>query len=304
MRTLRFGKYAVKLSNEDKTFFPDDGITKGDVVEYYREVADAMVPHLRRRPLVMQRFPDGIGKGGFFHKAAPDHFPDWIERFSVKKEGGGRVDHVVCSNAAALVYVANYGCITLHLWPSRTDRIHNPDQMIFDLDPPGEDFARAVDAAHGMRELLGELRLPAYIKTTGGKGLHVVVPLDRSESFDAVRAFARDVAKLLASRDPDNLTLEVRKEKRKGRLFLDVGRNAYAQHAVAPYSLRPRAGAPIATPIEWDELNGRLRPSSFTIKTVLDRLSNGVDPWHGMARRARSLTEAHRRLERISSVDA
>jgi bifunctional non-homologous end joining protein LigD len=300
MTKLRIGKYSIDVSNEDKVFFPDDGITKGDLIAYYRAVADAMLPHLRGRPLVMQRFPEGITGQGFYHKDTPHHFPDWVDRFSVKKKGG-TVDHVVCDNAATLVYLANQGCVTLHLWLSRKDHIDHPDQMIFDLDPPGDEFGLATEAAHSLRELLEELKLPTYVKTTGGKGLHLVVSLDRSADFDDVRRFARDAARVVAARFPDSFTTEVRKEKRKGRLFLDVGRNAYGQHAVAPYSVRPRAGAPVATPIDWDELDGRLKPSSFTIKTVLDRLSDGVDPWSGMSRRRRSLSEPWRRLERSMS---
>ncbi|MGH2694917.1 MAG: DNA polymerase domain-containing protein, partial [Actinomycetota bacterium] len=237
---------------------------------------------------------------GFYHKDAPKHFPAWIERSSVKKKGG-TVVHVVCNNAATLVYLANQGCLTLHQWLSRKDRIHNPDLMIFDLDPPGDDFRLVKDVARELRKLLTTLGLAPYLKTTGGKGLHVAVPLDRRADFDEVRTFARDVASLLAAGDPQNLTTEVRKEKRRRRLFLDVGRNAYAQHAVAPYSLRPRPGAPIATPLEWDELEGRARPSTFTIKTVLDRVSEGLDPWRGMTRRAKSLGEPRRRLDRLLS---
>lgn len=300
MTTLRFGRYSVQTSNEGKVLFPHDGITKGDVIAYYRDVAEAMVPQLRDRPLVMQRFPDGVDKQGFYSKDAPKYFPDWIERFTVKKRGG-TVNHAVCNNAATLVYLANQGCVTLHQWLSRKDHINNPDLMIFDLDPPGDDFGLVKDVARELRELLTTLGLAPYLKTTGGKGLHVALPLDRRAGFDEVRAFARDVAIVLAAGDPQNLTTEVRKEKRKGRLFLDVGRNAYGQHAVAPYSLRPRPGAPAATPLDWDELDGRVRPSTFTIKTMLDRVSEGLDPWRGMTRRAKSLDEPRRRLDRLLS---
>jgi bifunctional non-homologous end joining protein LigD len=246
----------------------------------------------------MQRFPDGVDKQGFYSKDAPGHFPDWIERTSVKKKGG-TVNHVVCNNAATLVYLANQGCVTLHQWPSRKDRIRNPDLMIFDLDPPGDDFGLVKDVARELRELVTRLGLAPYLKTTGGKGLHVAVPLDRRADFEEVRAFARDVAIVLAAGDPRNLTTEVRKEKRRGRLFLDTGRNAYGQHAVAPYSLRPRPGAPVATPLDWDELGGGVRPTTFTMKKVLGRVSEGLDPWIGMRRRAKSLAQPRRRLDRL-----
>lgn len=297
---IRMGRYSIALSKEEKLMFPADGLTKADVIDYYRRVADAMLIHLRDRPVVMQRFPDGIDGKGFYHKDAPDYFPEWIDRIPVRKREGGTVDYVVCDKAATLVYLANQGCITLHHWLSRTRALDYPDQLVFDLDPPEGGFDLAVSAARLTHGLLQDLGLRSYVKTTGGKGLHVVVPLDGTATYDGVREFARAGAEVLAARDPDNLTTEFRISRRRGRLFIDTGRNAYGQHVVAPYSLRPRAGVPVATPVRWDELHENLNPSSFTPVEVLGRVQAGLDPWSDMRRDASALPEARRRLEGLS----
>lgn len=295
--TLRFGRYAVEVSNRDKVLFPDAGVTKGDLVDYYRRIAERMVPHLEERPVAMQRFPDGIDAEGFYQKDAPDYFPDWIERVTVEKEGG-TVTHVVCRNEATLVYLANQAVVTPHVWLSRVDDLHRPDRMIFDLDPPGVDFEPVRSAARALRGLLDELGLVAWPLVTGGRGLHVVVPLRRGERFDSVRGFARGVAEVLASREPDRFTTETRKAKRRGRLFLDYLRNAYAQTAVPPFAVRPRPGAPVAVPLDWDDVDDPgLRGDAYTVGNVFRRLSQTDDPWRGMARHARSLDRPRERLE-------
>lgn len=302
-RTLRIGRYSVELSSLDRVLFPDSGVTKGELVEHYRTVADRMLPHLRGRPVSMQRFPGGIHEEGFFQKSAPDYFPEWIERVTVSKKGG-TVQHVVCNEAATLVYLANQNCITPHVWLSRADRLDHPDRLIFDLDPPRNDFEVVRFAARALREMLGELGLDPFLMTTGGRGMHLVVPLDRSADFHVVRGFARDVAELLATRHKDRLTTEVRKNKRRGRLFLDYMRNAYAQTAVPPYAVRARPGAPVAVPLDWDELSDpNLRGGSWNTRTVGARLARD-DPWKGMARRARSLSGPRKKLDRILSRSA
>jgi len=298
-QTLRFGRYTVEVSSLDKVLFPDAGVTKGDLIDHYRAVADRMLPFLRDRPVSMQRFPDGIAADGFYQKEAPDYFPAWIRRVTVEKEGG-TVDHVVCDNEATLVYLANQACITPHVWLSRADEIHRPDRMIFDLDPADDDFELVRFAARELRELLHEVGLDPYVMTTGGRGLHVVVPLDRSADFDAVRAFARDVAETLAGRHDDRLTTETRKSKRRGRLFLDYLRNAYAQTGVPPYAVRPRPGAPVAVPLDWGEVSDSdLRGDAYNTRNVRARLARKDDPWKGMSRHARSLTAPRRKLDEI-----
>jgi bifunctional non-homologous end joining protein LigD len=297
--SVRLGRATIELSNLDKVLFPDSGITKGELVDYYRKVAPLILPYLRDRPVSMQRFPDGIDGEGFYQKSVPDYFPDWIERVTVAKEGG-TVTHVICQNLATLVYLANQGCITPHVWLSRRDRLDHPDRMIFDLDPADDDFAAARRAARDLRELVDQLGLVAYVMATGGRGLHVVVPLDRSADFETSRGFARDVAELLARRDPERLTTEARKDKRKGRLFVDYLRNAYAQTGVPPYAVRPRGGAPVAIPLAWEELGDRkLRGHSYDVRNAFRQLGRVDDPWTGMGRRARGLAAPRKNLDRL-----
>ncbi len=304
MGTRRYGRYTVETSNETKVLFPDAGVTKGDVIDYYESVSDAILPVLRERAIAMERFPDGIGKDGFHQKQAGDYFPDWIETTRVSKEDGGKQDLVVCGNCATLAYLANQAAIELHPWLSRRDRPRHPDQLVFDLDPPSDDFAPVRRAARRVRSLLEELELPTFAKLTGSSGLHVVVPLDRREDFDAVRDFARGVARLLAARHPDDLTTEQRVAKRGGRLYLDIGRNAYAQTAVAAWSLRARPGAPVAAPIAWEELEEKgTGARAFDVKSAPKRFAAGADPWKGMMRRARSLDGPRRRLSEASQAD-
>jgi bifunctional non-homologous end joining protein LigD len=295
---VRVGGIDVPVTRLDKLFFPDDGITKGDLIQYYKSVAAAMIPYLRDRPLVMERYPDGITGQGVVQKNVPGYFPDWVSRAEVPKLHGGTLCQVVGDKPATLVYLANQGCIELHVFLSALGALDRPDQLVFDLDPPDEDhFGEARRTALDVRELLeGELGLTAYVKTTGGKGLHVHVPLRPLDDFDSVRGFAREIADLLVSRSPERLTTEQRKENRGERLYLDLMRNGYVQMAVAPYSVRARPGAYVATPLDWSELEGDLSPRQFTIATMGDRLAQSPDPWAGMARHRRGLAEPRRRL--------
>lgn len=299
-RKLRFGPYTVGLSRPGKVLFPDAGVTKGDLVDYYLSVSPHMLPYLRGRPVVMQRFPDGIGEEGFYQKDTPDYFPTWIPRVTVRKREGGAIHHVLCRNEATLAYLADQGVITPHVWLSRADDLEHPDRLIFDLDPPDHAFELVRHAARSLRGLLGELGLEAWPLATGGRGLHLVVPLDRSADFDAVRSFARRTAGLLAGREPRRLTTETRKERRRGRLFLDYLRNGFAQTAVPPFAVRARPGAPVAVPLDWDDVDDpELRGNTFDTRSVLRRLDAKGDPWKGMARHARSLARPRSRLDAL-----
>lgn len=291
---VEIGGRTVELSHVDKVLFPEDGLTKGDLIEYYRKVSDAMLPHLRGRAVSMHRFPDGLDGDDFYQKETPDHFPDWIRTERVAKEGG-TVRHVVCDDAATLVYLANQACITPHVWLSRVDRLRHPDRMVFDLDPSDGTVAEVRRAARRVREALEELELVPYLMTTGSRGFHVWVPLPRREDFDHVRAFAHDLARVLAARHPERLTVEHRKERRGERVFLDYLRNGYAQTAVPPYAVRARPGAPVATPLEWDELGG-MEPRRYTVRNVLKRLAQKQDPWRMIDDGARPLDAARRAL--------
>jgi len=277
--------HQITISNPDKVMFPADGITKGDLVAYYQRVAERMLPHVRGRPLHMNRFPDGIGRIAIQQKRIPDSFPQWIKRATVDLHRGGTITHAVIDNAATLVYLANYNMITAHVWLSRMEAPEQPDQLIFDLDPSDEDFRLVRRTAISLRTLLEELRLVAYVKTTGSRGLHVVVPISIAPSFEEVHVFADVIAQRLAAGDPDHLTTEFIKQKREGRLFIDVNRNAYGQTVVAPYSVRARPAAPIAVPIAWADVDSdALRPDGVTMRNVWDWLKGRDDPWEQMDR--------------------
>jgi bifunctional non-homologous end joining protein LigD len=293
---------SVEITHPDKLLFPDDGLTKADIADYYEAVGEWMLPHIRNRPISMMRFPDGIAGQGFFHKNVPDHFPDFVKRVEVEKRGGKLV-HAVACNVDTLVYLVGQNTITPHVWLSRADRLRQPDRIVFDLDPaPGADFAAVRRAARQTGELLRELGLEPFAQVTGSKGIHVWTPLRRRATFADVRPFARAVAELLVERHPEELTLEFRKAERGGRILIDVMRNAYAQTTVPPYAVRPRPGAPVATPIAWDELSdAKLRSDRWNVKSVLRRLSAKGDPWADIASFARGLSRASKRLERLAA---
>jgi bifunctional non-homologous end joining protein LigD len=291
-------KRSFEVSHEDKVFFPDAGLTKGDLIAYYERVAPVMLPHVRGRIVTMRRFPDGVNGKSFFQKDVPDHFPDWIETVRVRKEGGS-LEQLTIENAETLAYLANQGCIEIHVWPSRSDAPERPDRVIFDLDPSNDDFGVVRKAARATRELLQELGMTPWVMTTGSRGLHVVAALDRKADFDEVRSFAALAARVLAARDAKSFTIEQRKNKRRGRLFLDYLRNGYAQHGVAPYSVRARPEAPVATPLSWDELgDGRLKHAQrYTISNLFRRLARKGDPWRDLGKSASSIAQARRRLD-------
>ncbi|MQS17054.1 ATP-dependent DNA ligase [Streptomyces kaniharaensis] len=307
-KKLRSGGRTIDLGRPDKVLFPEDGITKAELADYYRAVARRMLPHLRGQPLMLERHPDGIDDPGFMQKDVPDHFPEWIHRAELPKQDG-TVTYAVCDDTATLLYLADQACITPHRFLSRADRPDHPDRLVFDLDPPpafgggtptGEDFTPVREAACLLHELLDELRLPSTVMTTGSRGLHVLVPLDRQAPFDDVRAFARDLAELLAARHPDRLTTEARKNARRGRLYLDTQRNVYAQTAVTPYAVRALPGAPVAAPVAWAEVDDPdLTAQRWTIATV-DRLLK-ENPWQDGPRRGRSLDLARRRLAALQA---
>ena len=286
----------VEITHPDKVLFPDDGITKADLASYYERVSEWMLPHVRARPVSMQRFPDGIAGQGFFHKNIPDHFPEWVRRVEVPKEDG-TVTHAITCDADTLVYLVGQNTITPHVWLSRADRVLQPDRLVVDLDPAGRDFAAVRRAARRTGELLRELGLAPFAQVTGSKGIHVWAPVRRGPGFDELRAFARDVGAVLAERHADELTVEMRKAKREGRILIDVMRNGYAQTAVPPYAVRPRPLAPVATPIDWDELSdSKLRPDRWTVKNVLRRLAAKGDPWAEIQSHARGLSGPRRKL--------
>jgi len=302
---VKVGRRTVEIGNPDKILFPDAGLTKRGLAEYYRRVAETLLPHIRDRPLTMHRLPDGIDGEDFYQKDVPGHFPDWIRTVEVETKEGHTLDQLVADDAATLVYLADQACITPHAWLSRIGRLHRPDRMVFDFDPPDgtgheEVFAEVRWAARQVRSVLEDVGLVAFVQTSGSRGLHVHVPLEGDADFDRTRAFARDLVVLLENRFPERLTTRQRKKERGDRIYLDVGRNAYGQTAVAPYAVRARPGAPVATPLSWDEL-GRsgLHPRRYTVENLFRRLGATEDPWKGMGRRARGLAAPGSRLDRL-----
>ena len=298
--TIEAGRRRIQISRPEKLLFPC-GITKADLAGYYDAVAGTMLPHLRDRPLNLERFPDGIEGERIVQQRVGRHFPSWIRRVEVGKRGG-TVEHVVAADAATLVYLANQACITLHPWLSRKDALDRPDRLIFDLDPSDDDPAHVRGAAQAMAAVLRELGLEPWVMSTGSRGYHLTLPLQRRKEFDDVRAFAVEVAAIAARRNPKLFTTEQRKAKRERRVLIDVMRNGYAHTAVAPYAVRPRPGAPVATPLHSGELEDpKTRADRWTIKTVLRRLELDGDPWAQISSNPQTLTAARRRLRQAES---
>ncbi len=269
----------IEVSSADKVLFPDGGFTKRDLAEYYCKIAPTALPHYRDRPVTLQRFPDGIGESGFFQKNVPDHFPDWIARVELPKEDG-TVCHALVNDAATLVYLADQGCITPHLALARKDAPRRPDRLVFDLDPSDDDFGKVQEVARALKKALDARDLPAFVQTTGSRGLHIVLSLDASADFDALRPFARGLAHEVAEAQPSLATTEQRKSKRGDRVLIDTFRTAYAQTAVAPYAVRARSGAPVATPLRWREaFSSDMGPRRYDITSVFRRLAQTDDPW-------------------------
>lgn len=295
--------HTIEVSNEEKIFFPDEGITKGEIVDYYRRIADLVLPFLADRPLVLRRFPDGITDSGFFQKDTPEHFPDWIETTTLDKEEGGTVTHVVATGAATLAYVANQGAIELHTLLARADNPHQPDQLILDLDPSTDDVSDVIAATGTVREVLEEMGVRGFVKSTGSRGVHVLIRLDAKAGFDDARALARDLAETVAAQQPDRFTTAVSKRARGDRVFVDWLRNSYGQHAVAPFSVRALPGAPVAVPLDWDEAtNQSFDPRRYTMRNVFRRLASKQDPWAGMARHTYSVSGLRSRLDSLAST--
>lgn len=304
-KTLQINHHEIKIERLDKILFPESALTKADIINYYQRIAGTMIPHMLDRPVTMQRFPDGIQKKGFYQKEAPDYYPQWIQRVVIQvEEENQKQDQILCQDAATLVYLANQACITPHIWLSRAKNLDFPDKLLFDLDPPRNDFEPVRQAAWDLKALLTELGANSFLMTTGSRGLHVVVPLDRRSNFDTVRDFARKVGACLAQRHPERLTVAQRKGKRAGKLFIDYLRNAYGQNSVAPYAIRALPGAPIATPIDWDEIDKpNMNSQYYHINNIFRRLGQKKDPWQSMFADAISLDGLREKLERLIPAD-
>jgi bifunctional non-homologous end joining protein LigD len=297
---LRKGKRELRLSNLDKVFWPEEGITKGDLLAYYRDVAKVLVPHLRSRPFTMKRYPDGWNGGHFFQKQAPSHMPDWIKRApfpASTREGEKKVtDYALVDDELALLWMVNMGCIDMHVWSSRVDKPEHPDWVMFDLDPAeGATFEDVVTVARLVKETLELLDLQGFPKTSGSRGIHILVPIARRHTHAEAREFASIIAGALARAHPGLVTTEWAKTKRKG-VLVDANQNGPGKTNASVYSVRPRAGAPVSTPLRWEEIQPGLDLTTFTMGTVLDRVARDGDLFEGVLTGKQSLTKALKAL--------
>ena len=277
------------ITHPDKVLFPDDGITKGELTAYYEAIAPVMLPHLRGRPLTMERYPAGIDRKGFWQKDVSKGFPDWLERVEVPKKDGV-VHHPVITDVQSLLWTANQNTITHHVWSSRVPNLKHPDVCVFDLDPSIDDVESVRSAAIALRDLLKALTLPSVIKTTGSKGFHIVVPLDGRTPVGQVARFAGAVGTAFVNLAPDALTQEFNKVDRRGRIYVDTGRNGYHSTFAAAYTVRARRGAPVSAPCSWEEVErGDVAPATFTVRNILERVQRIGDVWGNLRRQGSSL---------------
>jgi bifunctional non-homologous end joining protein LigD len=293
---LKRGRRTLRLSNLDKPFWSDEGITKGDLIAYYRDVAEVLVPHLRDRPFTMKRYPDGWQGKSFFQKQAPTHMPDWIPRTAQPastREGEKKIiDYAVVNDDLSLMWMANMGCIDLHAWSSRIDKPDRPDWVMFDLDPSeGATFENVVEVARLVKDTLDLLELESFPKTSGSRGIHVLVPIARRHEFSEAREFAAIVGSALERAHPGLVTTAWSKAKRKG-VLVDANQNRPGATNAMVYSVRPRAGAPVSTPLRWDEVVSGLDPAAFTMEAVLDRVARDGDLFEGVLGGKQSLKAA------------
>jgi bifunctional non-homologous end joining protein LigD len=288
---------SVVITHPEKVLFPEDGITKGELAQYYESIAPYMLPHIDGRPVTMERFPSGIGRKGFIQKDVAKGFPPWLQRVEVPKKGG-TVRHALIPDTASLLWVVNQNTITPHVWTSRVPHLYEADICVFDLDPANDQEPEPLrDAALALRELLDELGHESWIKTSGSKGFHIVVPVSPKPaggggplagkiSKGAAARFANRVGRQLVERDPKHLTQEFSKVDRAGRIYVDTGRNGYSATFAAAYAVRPKAGAPVSAPCTWDELaSGAVGPRTFTLRNMGERVAQVGDLWADIERR-------------------
>ncbi len=262
------------ITHPDKLLFPDDGITKGDLARYYETLAPVILPHLRGRPITMERYPAGINAKGFWQKDVSKGFPAWLQRVEVAKKDGV-VHHPVVTDVRSLLWMTNQNTVTQHVSAARVPHLNHPDLCVFDLDPSNDDWATVRAAAIALRDLLAEIGLPSWIKTSGSKGFHIVVPVDGNTPTEAVARFASAVGTALVEMAPEQLTQEFSKIDRKGRIYVDVGRNGYSATFAAAYTVRAKRGAPVSAPCTWEEVErGEANPQTFTLRNMPERVAN------------------------------
>ena len=302
IRTAAMATKTVNLSSPERVLYPEDGVTKGDLFEYYRAVAPTLVPHLRDRPFTMKRYPHGIDGEVFFQKQAPKHLPDWIPTRQFRthpREGGSRlVDFALVNSTEAVLFMVQNNCIDMNAWYSRVDKPHRPDFVLFDLDPPDGGFELAIEVAHLIRQLLDEVELPGYVKTSGADGIHVVAPITRRSTFEQTYQFAERASRLLEQRHPGKVTTEWLKKKRQG-VLVDHRQNGWGKTIASVYSVRPKPGAPVSTPLHWDELTADVRPRDFTMDVALERIEEQGDLFAPVLEDPQPLAPAAKALDRL-----
>jgi bifunctional non-homologous end joining protein LigD len=299
------------ISHPEKVLFPDSGITKGELCAYYQAIAPLMLPHITGRPVTMERYPAGIDKKGFIQKDVSKGFPDWLQRVEIAKKSGTKngtkdeaVHYPLATDARSLLWLANQNSVTPHVWTSRLPRLHHPDLCVFDLDPSQDQAKPLRAAALAVRDLLDELGLPSFVKTSGSKGFHIVAPLDGEADFEAVWRFAHGVGAVLVKRHPDILTQEFIKADRQGRILVDTGRNGHGATFAAVYAVRPKPEAPVSAPCTWSELERELvGPRTFTLRRMAERIAAVGDLWLGIDDQRRSLDGPMTALRRLLTED-
>lgn len=288
----------VVITHPEKVLFPDDGITKGELVDYYRMIAPVMLPHIVRRPITMERFHRGIGEKGFFQKSVTKGFPEWLQRVSVPKKDG-TVHHPLVTDTDSLLWLANMNSITLHVWTARAPDLMHPDVLVFDLDPSEADDDALRAATLLVRDALAEIGLASVVKTSGSKGFHVVVAVDGGSDYGTCARFAHAFGAALAQRYPDTFTQEFYKADRGRRILIDTGRNEFHATFAAAYAVRAKPGAPVSAPCTWEEIkSGAVGPTSFTLRGMRDRIEKIGDVWAGLYDRPHSLGQVMDRLRR------
>jgi bifunctional non-homologous end joining protein LigD len=290
------------ITHPEKVLFPEDGITKGELVSYYEAMAPFLLPHIRNRPVTMERYPRGIGERGFFHKDVSKGFPDWLQRAEVPKKDGV-VHHPLINDTRSLLWTVNQNSITPHVWTSRAPNLYQPDICVFDLDPSVEQPRLLLRAALAVRDLLHELGLRSWVKTSGAKGFHVVAPLDGENNFEEVAGFAHAAGRILVTRDPKHLTQEFSKADRGNRILVDTGRNGYSATFAAVYAVRAKPGAPVSAPCTWEEIeNGEAAPRSFALRTMAERVAEVGDLWSDLNDCRQTLREPVKKLRALTTA--
>lgn len=279
---MKVNERKIEISHPHKKLFKEAGVSKKQLIEYHRRVASKLLPYIKNRPITLERYPEGIDTDGFYMKAKPDYFPDWINTIDIEKKEGVTLEQMICDSEETLVYLINQGTISCHAWLSSKSHINQPDRMLFDLDPSIEDHAKVKKAALTLKAIVDHYDMPSFLMMTGSRGLHVWVPIEPDYDFDCVRKLALSLANKAVEKEPDLLTTKLRKDQRGDKVFIDTLRNAYGQTSVVPYSVRALPQASIACPIKWMELeNKAFKPRRYTIHNIFHRLGQVKNVWQG-----------------------